>query len=188
MTSEVSLEKIYSLEEFTALPEPEDGTSYELLDGKLLVMTPTGRKHGKLGGNLYGYLWNFAREHQSGEVYQPDTGFIMQPDTVRIPDVAFVAAGRLTEDVEDEYIQLAPDLAVEVISPTDRLTEVAEKARFYQKAGVRLVWVINPRKQTVQVYHEANTTPTLLSIEDELDGEDVLPGFKLKIRTLFEYK
>ena len=104
---------------------------------------------------------------------------------VRAADFAFVARGRITKDMDlSRYLDLAPDLVVEVVSPSDSATEVAAKVRQYLDAGVRLVWALYPQSKTVTV-HRAGGEPLLLREQDELSGEDVLPGFTCSIAELF---
>jgi len=161
---------------------------YELVKGELREMSPAGRKHGKIDTTLTSHLFQFVSQNKLGEVYGPDTGFIIEtdPDTVRSPDVSFVAGSRLVGVGEDGFLPFAPDLAVEVMSPSDRMSEVEDKIEQYQNTGVRLVWVINPRRKIVQIYHPNDPKPQILGLEDELDGEDVVAGFKLPVKILFD--
>jgi Uma2 family endonuclease len=185
------LEKTYSIEEFMALQEDLKGKRYELVKGKLSEMAPAGDEHSTISGNLMWYLMQVVRPNKLGRVYPQDTAFVIDPinKTVRAPDLAFVASNRLPK-MGKGAVLVVPDLAVEVVSPNDLLSsEVAEKVREYQQAGVRLVWVINPRphRWDVQVYHPDSSEPITLNLEDELDGEEIIPGFRLKVNALFEY-
>jgi Uma2 family endonuclease len=104
---------------------------------------------------------------------------------VLAPDVAFVRADRLpAEEEADRFARLAPDLAVEIISPSDTGPEVDEKVGLYLGAGVPLVWVVDPRRKTVRVW-KGDGTDRLLSEDDELDGGEVLPGFRILVSRLF---
>ncbi len=184
MTTEVSLEQIYTIEEFMDLPD--DGRGYELVRGRLRRMSPTGGEHGQITSIIHIYLGSYIWEHDLGDVFAAETAFVLNPATrdVRGADVGFVARARLDE-VGAGAVPFPPDLAVEVISPSDILREVREKVADYQRAGVPLVWVVNPRRQTVAVYHPADTEPTTLGLDDTLDGEAVVPGFTLAVRTVF---
>ncbi|MEI6046921.1 MAG: Uma2 family endonuclease [Chloroflexota bacterium] len=183
MTTEaINLEKIYTLKEFATLPD--DGKRYELKDGRLCEMPPAGEDHCRIGNKLNGYLTYYVYQHKLGETYGADASFKIGDDSLS-PDMAFVAAGRLTERGM-AVIPLAPDLVLEVVSPGDSRPEVNKKIAKYLKAGVRLCWVIDPRKQTVQVYRWGESEPITLGLEAELDGFEVVSGFKFKVSWLFE--
>jgi len=166
------------------LEMPDDGNRHELVNGELLTMTPAGEEHGGIGLAIAARLWNHVQTHRLGKAYNADTGFVLRssPDTVRAPDAAFVRADRVVH--LQQYFPGAPDLAVEVISPNDRYTEVEEKVREYLAAGSRMVVVIDPRRHTAIVHTPAATQR--LSIDDTLDGADVVPGWRLPLRELFE--
>ncbi len=186
MTAELSLARAYTLEEFMALPD--DGNRYELVKGELVEMSQPGDRHGRVSGQIYGYIWQYLRENKVGRVWAA-TGFIIDPNppkpTVRAPDVAFVVASRVPE-VRQGAIAVIPDLAVEVVSPNDLWSEVEDKIAEYLQAGVALIWVIPPRSNLVQVYRPNNPVPVTLGSESELEGEDIIPGFKLKVSQIFE--
>jgi Uma2 family endonuclease len=119
-------------------------------------------------------------------VFGADTGFILSraPDTVRAPDIAFVAEGRFETGLPFGYVPFAPDLAVEIVSPSNTASELQAKVLEYLEAGTRLVWVIDPRRETVMVYRSRDDI-RILGRDDELDAADVLPGFKLALSELF---
>jgi len=159
---------------------PQDGQKYELVDGEIRV-SPTGGRHGKVSVNLVVALANFARERGLGEVLESSTGFRLPGGNVRSPDVSFIAADRLVNHpLTDDFSELPPDLAVEVLSPSERPRHVLDKIGEYLEAGVRLVWVIDPRKAKAIVYRSLSDV-TELQASDELDGEDVLPGFRCRL-------
>lgn len=142
-------------------------------------------ENGEIASILNGYLFNHVYPNQLGRLFDGRTTFEMQPAaTKREPDLAFVAAYRLPNRVRD-VVKLAPDLAVEIVSPNDKFFEVEEKALEYLKSGVRLVWVISPLSKAVFVYHPDVEVPDVIGLSDELDGENVIPGFKLKVSALF---
>lgn len=168
-----------TLEEFLA----SDLEGYEYVKGELIPMSPTSGEHGNISTNIDWYLQSHVRENQLGRIYMPDTGFQIG-ERVLMPDVAFVSTARLPEDLSKVF-SIPPDLAVEVVSPTDAQSRVAQKALNYLDAGTRLVWVIEPVAKTVTVYR-SETDITLLTREDTLTGEDVVEGFSCQISQLFE--
>ena len=154
------------------------GKVTELIRGRLVVREPPGTHHGAIAANLAYYLGDFVRRHESGTIFAQDTGFKIgtDPDTVRAPDVAFVARERVGVIRERGYAELAPDLLGEVLSPDDRAAEVLAKIADWLAAGTRIVWVIDPDRQEARVYRQDGSLAVLGS-DDSLDGEDVLPGF-----------
>jgi len=164
-----------------------EGQSCELVKGEFITMSPAGGSHGKFTSRIPRIVGDFVEAHDLGETFGAETGFIIfrNPDTVRAPDFAFISKERLPLIKEfDEFISIAPDLAVEIVSPYDRWTKVEEKVNDYLRAGVRLVWVINPSIRTIHVYRGfANVT--VLTIGDVLSGEDVLPGFSAPAARIF---
>lgn len=175
---------------------PNDGAGYELVRGELKRkgdphnMSPTGFKHGTIVARLTVALGQHIEAHDLGEVTGAETGFKLasDPDTVRAPDVGFVRRERIPAgEFTEKFWPGAPDLAVEVMSPNNTLSEVDEKVEDYTAAGVRLIWVVNPKKRTVTVYH-LNSEPIALSEGDTLDGLDVVTGFQYNVARLFATK
>lgn len=167
---------------------PDDGFKYELVEGRLVTMMPAGFSHGRLTVRLVAALDGYVEEHDLGAVLGPDTGFRLArtPDTVRAPDVSFVRKERIIEGgLPAGYWPGPPDLAVEVISPNDSMPEVENKVREYLRRGVRLVWVVFPKKRTVAVYLSEDGPPEMLSERDVLDGGEVMPGFRFPLSKLF---
>lgn len=167
---------------------PEDHLRHELVLGALRTMAPAGFEHGAVTMTIGARLHAFVAAHGLGAVLGAETGFTLArgPDTVRAPDVAFVRADRVPPSgARRGFAELAPDLVVEVVSPSDRTGEVTEKALMWVDAGVRLVWVVDPRPRAVTVYRPEGVV-TLLRGSSELDGEDVLPGFRLPLGDLFD--
>ena len=183
----LDLDRTYTIDEYMRLAG--SGERYELVNGRLSPMSPTSSDHGDIGALLTIYLGHYVLQHGLGRVYAAETAFVLNAETrdVRAADIAFVAAARIPDVLDPGPLPFPPDLVVEVISPSDRLTEVRKKARVYQRAGIPLVWVVNPRPRhrTVQVYHPADLRPATLGVDDHLNGEDIVPGFTLPIRTLF---
>lgn len=182
MTAEVSQKK-YSVEEFMELLT--DGSLYELIEGELVGLPLPTDMHGRILTKLSRKLGNFVEEHKLGEVWTT-TGFSLTEKTVRAPDVAFLTASRVPP-VSDKAVPIAPDLAVEVISPSDIWYKVNDKIGEYQRAGVRLIWIIFPLGSFVQVYRLGSPYPSTFKPDDELDGEGVIPGFKIMVSALFDY-
>ncbi len=168
---------------------PDDGFRHELVRGELRKMTPAGNKHGYVTMNLSGPLHRHVKENGLGRVYTAETGFLLarNPDTVRAPDVAFVSHARLEEVGEVEgFWPGAPDLAVEVISPSDTHTEVIGKALSWLDAGCRMVLAVDPSRRTVTVYRALDDIRILKGEAGEtLDGADVVPGWSLPVAELF---
>jgi Uma2 family endonuclease len=159
---------------------PKDGRKYELVDGQIRV-SPAGARHGAVCLLLGARLLTFVRKRKLGHVFDSSTGFRLPSGSVRSPDVAFVATGRFENDRPTEgFSPIAPDLAVEVLSPEDRSQEVLEKVGEYLDCGVRLVWVVDPATRVTSCYRSL-TDVRILSADGEFDGEDVLPGFRCPV-------
>ncbi len=176
----VTADELYTL--------PDDGSRHELLRGTLVSEPLPGGVHGRIVTRLAHLLVSFVQERRLGVVYTGDTGFVLarEPYTVRGPDVAFLSAER-HRALEDErrFIPGAPDLAIEVLSPHDRLGEVYGKVADYLSAGCRLVWVVNPVREEVSVFRSP-FSPRVIASDEALDGEEILPGFSVKVSTIFE--
>jgi Uma2 family endonuclease len=166
---------------------PADGSRYELVRGELRQMAPAGNEHGKVTVRLTWRLAQHVEANGLGVVFAAETGFriSVDPDTVRAPDVAFVAQSRLEEVGPVEgFWPGAPDLVVEVVSPNDRYTEVEEKTTDWLDAGTRMVLVVNPRKRIVTVY-QSLTEIAILTASDTLSGGEVVPGWTLQVSDIF---
>ena len=171
------------------LHRPDDGYRHELIRGELKRMSPAGHRHGRLAANVMISLGVHVRTHDLGAVYAAETGYQLasDPDHVRAPDVSFVSRERLARIGEtDGYWPGAPDIAVEVVSPGDRYAEVEEKVRCWLDAGTRMVVVVDPpRNRTVRV-HRPRSLVVDLTADEILDGGDVVPGWRLPIREIFD--
>jgi Uma2 family endonuclease len=170
-------------EELEALPK--DGYKYELLDGEL-IMSPAHAGHGKICVRLVILLGTFVDRHKLGDVYDSSTGFRLAPDVLLSPDVSFVTKARLKKILiaPDKFLLGAPDLAIEVLSPSDRLKQVHRKLDRYFDHGVRLVWWVDWTKEQVHIY-TPDSVSALTRPTDILSGGDVLPGFKCRVSRIF---
>jgi Uma2 family endonuclease len=163
--------------------EPEK--ELELVNGQLVRKERGGAKHGGVGVRLSAELWMHVKPHKLGGVYGPDTTFKIGQNE-RLPDVAFVTAARIPEDGEPDGIwPIAPNLAVEIISPNDLFEKVLAKVNEYFAAGVRKVWLVSFEHKVVIVYHSPTQT-TILTEADDLTGEELLPGFRCPVSELFQ--
>jgi Uma2 family endonuclease len=166
---------------------PDDGFRYELVKGELRKMSPSGSEHGAIIVNITVLLGQYVKANKPGICFGAETGFKIgsDPDTVRAPDVAFVRSDRIPErGIPKKFWQGAPDLAVEVLSPGDMYSEVEEKVEQWLDAGARAVWVVNPRRRSVSIFRPM-TDVTRLSDSDELEGGDVVTGFRCKVSEIF---
>ncbi len=183
MTTQIDFERRYTFEEFLDLPD--NGRQYELINGELIEMRGPSIVHGKIILKLGAFLDNYLAQNPVGQAFS-GTAFVFTPKTAPIPDVAFVLTDRLGSDKFDAFPG-PPDLAVEVLSRTDMVFNVDEKIETYLQVGVKLVWVINPRSEIVFVYRPASgLLPQCVNANGELDGEDLLPGLKIKVSELFK--
>ena len=168
------------------LSAPDDGYRYELIHGKLVKRPASGFEHGVCSANINMSIGAYVQAHRLGVTLIVVTFLLAtDPDHARIPDVAFVSAERL-HLIEDRAraFPAAPDLAVEVISPTDRLTQVREKVADWLAHGVRIVIVVNPRNRTVEVHRPQRAMVTLTEA-DTIDGGDVVPGWRMAVADIF---
>jgi Uma2 family endonuclease len=157
----------------------------ELVRGVMRVSEPASAVHGLVAMRIGSALAGHVRAHGLGEVFAAETGFTLarDPDTVRAPDAAFIRRDRLPDPLPRGFPELAPDLAVEVLSPGDRPGEVLAKVADWLNGGARLVWVIDPERRKGRVYR-TDGSESLLGESDALDGEDVLPGFTCPLAEL----
>ncbi len=171
---------LLSLQEFAHLPD-EPGKQ-ELSDGNLVIVPPAKFIHNKLSRRLYDALRDCLAATGAGEVWF-EAGFQLGPATVRQPDVAVVPGQRHAPD--NEWLQGAPDIAIEVLSPANSAEDVDVKISQYLASGARAVWIVSPKAKQVRIYR-ADGTHTLLRESDSLTGESVVPGFVLPLTALFE--
>ncbi len=177
-------------DELLTMPDRDEHGNYcllELVRGEVRRMSPTGGTHGYICFELGREIGTFIKAHDLGMGFSAETGFLVErnPDSVIAADIAFVSKERL-KGVEnfDKFIPFAPDIAVEVLSPSNTVREMEEKVDLYFGAGSRIVWIISPKRRTVSVY-TAPLEVKILSERDTLDGGDVLPGFSYELSKLF---
>ena len=168
------------------LAMPDDGKTYELVEGELRMMSPAGGRHGRIALKLGRRIGDHVERHNLGETYAAETGFLLRenPDTVRAPDVAFVSHATLGEFKDEPgYLPLAPDLVAEVVSVNDRSSEVEEKALEWLSAGVKAVLAVDPQTRTVRHYQPGGAVQVLES--GALNLGDVISGLQLELSDLF---
>ena len=175
--------RVWTDDELEALPH--DGHKYELLDGEL-IMSPVHLNHSLICIRLSRRLGNFAERRKAGEVFDSSVGCRLAPDLLLSPDVSFVSKVRLLKIgiVPDKFLLGAPDLVVEVLSASDRMTRINRKLEHYFEHGTRLAWLVNWRKEQIIIY-TADSVESLTRAGDVLTGGDVLPGFKCKLGEIF---
>jgi Uma2 family endonuclease len=176
--------KLMTAEELLRLPRG-DGKRYELIRGVLVEKMPTGDPHADTTSLTTYFLTHYTFESGYGETRTGEPGYRLErdPDTVRAPDVTWIGPGRVPEGIQG-YPELAPDLAVEVKSPSNSVADLTSKAKMWLGHGTRQVWVLNPEVTTVTV-HQPDVEPITLSENDVLDGADLLPGFSIQVWRLF---
>jgi Uma2 family endonuclease len=185
MTERQASARTITADELIAMPH--DGLWHELVRGELRTMTPSGSRHGIITGRVTTILGGHVEANALGEVLGAETGFKLasDPDTVRAPDVAFIRRERVPpEGAPEGFWPGAPDLAVEVLSPSDTSYEVEERVDQWLRAGARAVWVLNPRRRTVTI-HRPGKQPLALAEDDTLHGGEAVPQFSCVVATLF---
>lgn len=159
----------------------------ELVEGEIKRMSPTGWKHGDIEHTLASHLGKFVRDQDLGKVMVGEVGIYTgrDPDTVRAADVLFISYERLENAAPDGFLDVAPELVVEIMSPTNQWEEVRRKIEEYFAIGVERVWIVEPANRAVQIYRSRDAVRTL-SENDTLEGEGALDGFAIPVGILFE--
>ena len=174
----VTAEELYAM--------PEDGFKYELVRGALVKMPPAGFEHGEIGVQVVTHLHNHVSRMGLGRVVAADTGYQLAEDHVLAPDVSFVSESRLPASGSPEgFFRGVPDMAVEVISPSEREQHITQKVADYLRYGCKMVVVVRPRMRRVEV-HIPNRETQILEPGDVLDGGTAVPGWQLPIADIFE--
>ena len=185
MTTTAAIEsKLMTAEELLLMPRV-DGRRFELVRGVLVEKMPGGDPHSETTIMTGIVVGNYVIANDYGDIRAGEPGYRLErdPDTVRAPDVAWFAPGRLTRGVPG-YPEIVPDLAIEVKSPSNSWPEIAAKAYMWLSYGSRQAWVGDPESVTVRIYRP-NAAPVILGADDILDGGDLLPGFSVAVRDLF---
>ena len=166
------------------LNTPKDGRKYELVDGEILV-SPAGMRHSEVALKIAGLIWEFLQKNPIGNVYSSDVGISFPNGNVRSPDVTYVSLAKLPGGRSpDGFGEVIPDLAVEVLSPSDSLRELGKKIGEFLENGVPLVWLVDPKRQTVTVYRSLSQTEQF-RVSDTISAEPVLPGFSVQVSRFF---
>jgi len=184
-------EKLYTVDDVWELshhPENENKYFY-LIDGELYWDMPPGGQHGTLAIEIGYHLRHFLESHDLGKV-TAETGYYPPDDrnTLLAPDVAFISSSRAPQPFPKRFVPAMPDLAIEILSPTDSLAEVRRKAAVYLANGTRLVWIVLPAEKGVDVCRASEGTGLnieFVGLEGSLSGEAILPGFELELKLLF---
>jgi Uma2 family endonuclease len=159
---------------------------WELIDGEPIAVTPSSDRSSWIATEVAYYIRVYLHDNPIGRVFGADAGFILFADrnTVRAPDAAFVRLERLPE-LTGAFVPIPPDLAVEVLSPSDRLADALSKVTMYLQAGVPLVWLIDPIRRTATIFRQ-ESSPATIGVDGVLDGDEVLPGFTLPLTRLLD--
>ena len=183
--------RLYTVDDVLEL-QGWDGTSdkkFELIDGELIERSPTNYPHARLAGRLFRYFEDYAESRNLGEA-SVEAGFHPANDrtTILAPDVAFITTARLPDPESFTLVGFMPDLAVEIKSPSNTMAELRRKSAIYLENGAQLVWLVDPMKRIAEVCRlggDAQLAIQTVESDGKLDGEDVLPGFELELRQLF---
>lgn len=191
-------ERVYTVDDLWKISHLAENTDkhLELIEGIIYEMPPAGWLHGDVTSELGAEIRAHVKAHKLGRVTAAETGFVLAKnvvpggrDTVLAPDVGFIAAPRIPQEIPEKYVPFAPDLAVEVVSPGNSDEDINLKVELYLRYGTRLVWVVYPKQQKIHVFRPSESGSKgsfeFLGIDDTLTGDDVLPGFKLPLRDLF---
>ncbi|HEX6818563.1 MAG TPA: Uma2 family endonuclease [Ktedonobacterales bacterium] len=176
---------LFTADEFAALPS--EGLRLELIRGEIVAMAPTFEDHGVAALRLSILLGQYVLASNLGRMCAAETGFLIaeNPDTVRAPDLSFTSSSRVSSRPVSAWVRVMPDLVAEVVSSGDRPAEIAEKVQMWLDAGVKLVWVVYPTRQVIEVY-QPERAPITLSARATLDGGSVVPGFSVPVAQVFE--
>ena len=179
--------KVWTEAEIEALPE--DGYLHEIVNGELVMSPKNNFQHGDLCARLLIALGNFTRQHRLGVVLDSSTGFWMHNRNCRAPDISFVSRHRMAglgfRPKTNRFFPGGPDLAVEILSPNNTRAEMDDRLKDFFASGTQIAWVIDPETECAEVCHSV-TQRQLLGAGADLDGEQLLPGFRYPIANLFK--
>jgi len=161
---------------------PDDGYRYELVRGELRKMSPSGNRHTIIGVRIAASLFTHVQANKLGEVTGADGGYWItrHPDTVLVPDIGFIRRDRAV--ITDHFFDGPPDVAIEVISPSDTYTEVEEKTQDWLRAGTRAVIVVNPRTKSARIHRPGKSD----ALADAITVEDLIPGWRMPLSEVFD--
>jgi Uma2 family endonuclease len=183
-------ERLYTAAEFWDMVQSDTSdTIFELVYGELRERNSSSFKHSLVATEIARLLGNFVKEHQLGFVLGADGGYTLSEEHVRVPDASFVSRSRMPADFDQRHL-FSPDLAVEVISPSESSRDVHDKTTLYLKAGTSIVWNVYPTEEIVEIWRlQADGTLQIQALErtDTLNGGDVLAGFSVKVSELFSF-
>jgi Uma2 family endonuclease len=179
-----SAKTLLTADELWKMPD-DDSVRHELDEGELIEMPPASEEHGGIESEIVAILRNFVKEHQLGKVYGSSAGYRLRADTVREPDASFVRESRREEIKSRGFAKGAPDLAVEILSPSDSVRQLKRKVKQYFDAGTRTVWVVYPESREVNVL-DASGEDRVLGTGEMLECPELLPGVSVKIDEFFD--
>jgi len=180
----MSTRTLITADELEQMPD-DDSVRLELDEGELITMPPAGLEHGDCAGNIATLVGHYAKKHRLGKVYVAEPGFRLRADTVRVPDVAFVRRERIQAVHRRGFGNGAPDLAIEVFSPSDSVRQLMRKVKQYFAAGCHTVWIVYPEQREVNVL-EASGADRLLRDGDLIEAPELLPGFSVPVSEFFD--
>jgi Uma2 family endonuclease len=155
--------------------------------GELIIMPPTGGETGRSNSGINAQIWFWNEQNQLGEVFDSSTGYTLPNGAERSPDVSWVEKSRwdaLTKEQKEKFIPLCPDFVIEILSPSDSLSKTQQKMQEYMSNGCRLGWLINRKKQEVEIYRPQQEVE-ILTLPSTISGENVLPGFLLNLQRIW---
>ncbi len=180
----MSTKTLISVAEFERLEEHDD-VRYELDEGELLEMTKPHVGHNRVVMKMTRALLRYLETNPAGELFTPDNLYVLGPTTRRIPDLSFLLAGRASKIDPAKYIDGAPDLAIEVLSPSDQAAAMRRKMKQYFAAGSRVVWLVYPELREIEFWESASGPVRVVGDGDTLESRDLLPGFSCRVSDLF---
>lgn len=176
---------VIPVEEFDCLTEPDE-LRYELDEGELIAKTrPRYEPHNRIVMSITRVLIEYLARHPIGEVLASDNLFVLGNNTKRAPDLSFIAAERVRRIEPGRDIEGAPDLAIEVLSPSDTATAMRRKVKQYFSAGAQMVWLVYPESREIEVWRSASGPASVLGDDDTLEAPEALPGFSIRVSSLF---